>query len=85
MIDEKKFANDNITLIDNNLWKELYAKVQAAFDFYYDWYCDFIAKILEKFEGRITRNEIDHFIWFAFKEPAANDKKQKSSARKKKW
>ena len=40
----------------------------------YDDYCKYIHdNILNKLQG-ITRNELDHFIWFSFKKPAARDK-----------
>ena len=39
----------------------------------YDEYCSVISNILDKHPG-MTRNMLDHFIWFTFKDEAVNDK-----------
>lgn len=39
----------------------------------YTGYCEKMNGILANLPG-VTRNMLDHFIWFIFKEPAANDK-----------
>ncbi|MBE6824690.1 MAG: hypothetical protein E7513_05025 [Ruminococcaceae bacterium] len=39
----------------------------------YDGYCDVFKAVLDKFPN-ITRQMIDHFVWFTFKEEAVGDK-----------
>ena len=46
---------------------------QLRENYQYDAYCDIFKPILDKFPD-ITREMIDHFIWFTFKEEAAGDK-----------
>lgn len=42
-------------------------------EYKYDEYCEVISNILSKHPG-MTRNMLDHFIWFTFKEEAVDDK-----------
>ncbi len=51
------------------------AKVLESFrsNYDYDGYCDAIGKVLLEFPN-VTREMLDHFIWFTFKKSAANDK-----------
>lgn len=53
--------------------KEIANVEELRRNYQYDKYCDIFKPILEKFPD-VTREMIDHFIWFTFKEEAVGDK-----------
>lgn len=69
-----KVVKDNLPLY-NSPEKEIYIPDLEAIriNYEYDKYCQIISTILSKFPN-ITREMLDHFIWFTFKKEAIRDK-----------
>ena len=87
-INELSYGRNDYSIMDNVIRKNIYHlrnNTNKSFvpargklskyrnDYDYEGYCAAMGKIIDNFPG-ITRSMLDHFVWFVFKEPAANDK-----------